>query len=416
MTTDRLTALPVELLEHICHLVHDLDPTLYLGRVSSAFVPLARQLVFRKVRTSGSGELSRLCEIVEGADEVGAAVKKLAVWCNDRCWPDDAAELPDARFSDLLARLPGLIVLSIVGTGRLVEVFLQPETAKFCQTLEHLHIVDPLRQWANPFDPAYWSALRHCPQLYTLELDINRDGRSLALHTQEVVPPRIESPFLWDISLRGSLIGSFYATPLLLMLPPCHSLTLTDTNPHGAWNTILQMPDLLDDLPSPECLETLDVEARADPSVPIRNIWDETLLRFPNLSDLSLGPCTYKPASFSRLAFPPALKALTLYGHTPNLAARDIKPLLSDPTRLPALESFTLDTIRVRDGGEFHAEGPVPGVPVVYWTEDFSHGDMEEIVKIARERGVQLDGDAVWIVQDGEEWLQYDAEFEFTDF
>ncbi|GAA6019824.1 hypothetical protein JCM10207_003710 [Rhodosporidiobolus poonsookiae] len=411
MTTDRLTALPVELLEHICALVHAADPHLYLGRISSAFVPLARQLVFRKVRTSGSRQLARLCDLVEGADGVGAAVKELVIYCGAEYWPDREVELPATRFTALLTRLSSLVHLSFNGAARLIEIFLQPETAKHCKKLEHLHVFDCFKYWSHPFEAARWTALRHCPQLYTLEITAHRsDTGDVRSPSQLSVPERIKSRFLWDVSLKGRLTGNPGVSDLLSMLPPCHSLTLTDRY-ILTWEGKPQLADILRAVPSPKRLEALDVSG----SDKTGRASDDILLRFSNLADLALDDLAYDPASFSRLALPPALKSLTLYGHTTDLAARDIKPLLADPKRVPALESLTLDTIRVRDGDEFVAEEPVTGVPVVDWTDDFSFKDMQELVKIARERGVQFDGDAVWIVQDDNEWTQYESESDRDD-
>ncbi|GAA6039805.1 hypothetical protein JCM8097_004228 [Rhodosporidiobolus ruineniae] len=160
-------------------------------------------------------------------------------------------------------------------------------------------------------------------------------------------------------------------------------------------------------------LDALELAINWSPSSsadePISN--DLTCLsRFPNLSSLELGKCTFLPAHLPSLASLDHLNRL-VFGSGSRIAAADVVSLLRGPTKLSSLRTLRLDLV---ENPYYWRHSPSPR-GYIGWTPSFTPEGVGELLDLAKKEGVKVTGLAAALVRRERQWERWQAEEEAED-
>ncbi|GAA5945041.1 hypothetical protein JCM10213_001538 [Rhodosporidiobolus nylandii] len=172
-----LLDLPIELLDFIVEVVHAMRPKQYLGAVHRAFLPRARQLVFREVEVKTYERLGQFEQLVESRGALSGIVQGLKLVLKTQA---DPGTPKTSTLSSLFTRRTSVTELSACGSPRIAKLALSPSsTGRPLPSLGCLIIDDPLEGWSNPFDPVHYSQISAYRYLNWLELNVDRALSSL---------------------------------------------------------------------------------------------------------------------------------------------------------------------------------------------------------------------------------------------
>ncbi|PRQ70496.1 hypothetical protein AAT19DRAFT_11245, partial [Rhodotorula toruloides] len=221
MPKDYLTSLPPELFDYICRLVHAYDPETfsssnqYLGSISKAFLPFARQRVFPRLYIQDERKAERVLGVLAASPEAAACVTSLTL-----SLLEDALSTQNIKASVLNQAISNLVrvkTLSITGAGRFAKALLSPRKAGLLPCLEDLFINGRFVGWADPLAPSFYRNLARYSSLAKLNLNIKskHDGRSQRPKAVE----RIAMPWsFWLLALSGQGMDSPTANVLAASL------------------------------------------------------------------------------------------------------------------------------------------------------------------------------------------------------
>ncbi|GAA5902461.1 hypothetical protein JCM6882_002759 [Rhodosporidiobolus microsporus] len=389
---DRLTSLPVELLEMILKLAYKPgDP--YLGTVCRAFLPVVRAIAFRTVTVHGCPAFTRYWAAI-CRDPVFAAATRSFVLRTDLI--ADTQDVPPSpnilrRLSRALKNVEDFVFSSYVCLGHII---LAPTLqGPPLPALRHLHLA--LRDDGRfpVYDPRRCCTLHRYPQLDALRVDVTR-GENLRWHPEKYrrYEGQLPADRSWWLSFEGFILDDPSFRNLLELFPLIDTLHLYDTTfsylPHGASNS--SFSTLLRSLTRPSALTGLSlskIQGPVDDVLPF-------LSHFPNLSSLELGAMTFLPSSFPRLSSLSHLYRLAFLRGT-SLSTKDAKPLLT----LPSLRTLRLDLVYMPDPDPSSSFSPDSILSYPGWDDSFTPEAVGELLDLADGKGVKVVGLAAGLVR-----------------
>ncbi|BGP20441.1 hypothetical protein JCM10213_001551 [Rhodosporidiobolus nylandii] len=323
-----LLDLPAELLDLIIELVHATRPKQYLGAIHRAFLPRARQLVFREVEVKTYERLGAFHKLAN-TSVISRTVQRLvlAMWL-----PHGATHLPpDAldAIASLLSRLTSLVHLVAAGSKEVLKLLWSGSVSM--QRLETLVVKHRFSQEGlNSIDAAV--ALEHSerfPNLATVR--INCILRIVSL------PAACLAPEWWsrlDALTFGVRRGETQrADDVLALLSSSVALSSLNIDNYEASRPSLET--LFRALPSPTLLRKLSVLQEMFDLLP-----PACLSRFTGLTSLEIHLYRDTPSLLPSLSSLPSLQQLRFWGTPASYA--EFQPLLTQPGLLPNLKRLVL--------------------------------------------------------------------------
>jgi len=365
--TDYLTQLPAELFITICELVRDSDKRPYLGRISKAFLPVARRFTFRKVTVLTYAQLAELCDVLIASPGAALHVDELRIILHNTF--HNTHLVTPAMFASAMGRLECLSKLTLNGSSRLVKSILAPASA----TLPRLHslsVVDRFDDWSNPFSPSNFRHLEQYTSLSRVELTVNRRVESLGHYRQAVSLPKLD--FGWYLWLVGPLSGDDAVRDLLSCFDRITNLGLHDDTPSNE----ATLPALLGMLKSPASVQVLSLKQATDDARPLI----EGIPKLLNLKTIDFHRGTWSSAMLPVLHDLERLQHL--YFPSQGLALDELRNILDGPLKIKNLKTVYLDGV-ARDNGSAMDEG---------WTPEFSLDGLVDLLPVAERVGVRLEG------------------------
>ncbi|BGP43781.1 Mitochondrial translocator assembly and maintenance protein 41 [Rhodotorula kratochvilovae] len=379
--TDYLTQLPAELFLTICELAYDplRRKRPYLGLVSKAFLAVARRLVFRKVRVTTYGHLSKLCLVVYESTGVAEYIEDVEL---DMAYDKDKGFPKSSTLSPFFRRLTRLENLKIKHSSRLAKFALAPKSSLSLPRLEELSIEDPLDGWANPFDPRNYRDLASYTAFDALELTIPRRADSIGRYRRAKQLPDLGC--IGWLALRGHLHDNPAVADLISSYDIILGLVLRDDAEasHGI------LPTLLQAIRDPSSVYALSLDQAANDPAPLT----QELARFPELEVIEFRHGTYTPAMLPLLQGLQNLEELYFCQGT-RISISDLCSLVSGPSRAQKLKSIRLNLLSYSDDYERW----------VGWSDDFTISGVVKLLELAHEADVKLYGVAVEIARDSVE-------------
>ncbi|BGO95947.1 hypothetical protein NBRC10512_005469 [Rhodotorula toruloides] len=171
MPKDYLTSLPPKLFDYICQLVIDDRPQQYLGGISKAFLPSARERTFRSVSAETEPAATKLFEALAASPGAASHVNYLTLRLPETAFSSKAFA-PTVRAA--IRHLRKLGILEVSGAYELSKRLLSPTSPSTLPELFWLKICSTLKGWRSPFSPEHYRTLKHYGRLYRLDLSIQR--------------------------------------------------------------------------------------------------------------------------------------------------------------------------------------------------------------------------------------------------
>lgn len=369
--------------------------------INKALREYTDRLLYHSIVVHSALAFTKLCWTIKKQLHLGALVNELSIR------PEDVPKSTpvDGTIRTVLCTLRNLRTLIIDGHPRAADCFLAWPSSHAAPTplLSHLELRGIYSPAFAPkaFDPRVYAPLARLPKLHTCKLALTDVATPAALPNIEqsaVAPLRVKS-----VHLSGPLTDSHASVvALLAACPLAHSLALDDTSSRQTPN----FPNLVAAL-SPS-FTSLSFTYR----IPGHSAFTDGLLRFTQLTSLTLGPGTFRPdldyRAFHSLP-------LTSLGFTLGSEVR-LDPLLAlvaGPTKHRSLSCLRLDVV----DGEFphsaHPSAkrtPSSGWKKPRWTEEVSPQRARAFLKLAAMGGVEVVGSVRWAlaVQDGIEGREVD--------
>ncbi|GAA5894712.1 hypothetical protein JCM8208_006050 [Rhodotorula glutinis] len=321
--TDYLTQLPAELFITICELVRDSRKGPYLGRISKAFLPVARRFVFRQVTVRSYGRLAKLCDILIASPGAALYMIELEVLLYDTTV--DSGELKTATFNAAMRQLKRVSSFTMHYSSRLVKSIFSP-TSSMLPLLQTLKIVDRFDGWSNPFDPINFRHLERYPHLSQVDLEVSRSVESLGRYRPTKHLPKLN--FGWSLWLAGPLSGNNAVADLLSCVNTIRNLGLYDKTP----SSTATLPVLLGAVRYPIFIQYLSLEQVADEPEPLV----EAISGCPRLRILELRAGAWSSAMLPILHNLEHLEEL--YFQSSGLATDDLRSILEGPLKVIKLK------------------------------------------------------------------------------
>lgn len=185
MPRDYLTSLPVELFDYICQLVYVSDRTgpwgdgrQFLGAISKAFLPFARQRLFPTVKAYDEKKALRLLNLLATSPGAAAYVTSLTIVLDE--YALSARKIKTSLLSAALANLVCVQTLTVDGAGRFAKMVLSPRKAGLLPSLAVLRVAGEFVGWTDPLAPPFYRHLSRYRHLRDLILDIRSQPRGAA--------------------------------------------------------------------------------------------------------------------------------------------------------------------------------------------------------------------------------------------
>ncbi|GAA5963366.1 hypothetical protein JCM3765_007002 [Sporobolomyces pararoseus] len=419
---DRLSALPNELLDDIFRRVE--RPRPLIGTLNKRLLPFLLRNFYRKVRIGKWHELELLCQVTEKKPELATFIESLDLFL----FMDSFDPIADSKASDseseryeenphlelkgqvvaFFHRLTQLKLLTLSCTSWLARLPMEiSDSTKFpfSSTLTKLIIKGTFDEGGRQFERPDIHTLLLYPRLAGITLDLIIRGDYLEDDKTEFEQePSALLPHLTQIDINAPLSKVPSLGPLINSAPSLRSLFLTDYNPDS---TLLR---LLGRVRTPSTLEHLILGTEHEPfkdSVPTDLL--QPLESFTNLQDIEVG-------------FPPihglsrALSQLPLE----NISWSSYEGITTDHLRNALVGPYQVKTLKSLEVYTVWSEGTGESLSGVDWREDidpedygwelplwrrgFSREGFEEVLELAEQKGVSVDGDALYALEDEDAW------------
>uniref|UniRef100_A0A0K3CQ09 BY PROTMAP: gi/342318918/gb/EGU10874.1/ Cell wall surface anchored protein [Rhodotorula glutinis ATCC 204091] n=1 Tax=Rhodotorula toruloides TaxID=5286 RepID=A0A0K3CQ09_RHOTO len=388
--TDYLTKLPTELFLDICQRVQDAKQGPYLGAISKAFLPFAREATFGETTVRTYARLQKLCDMVGTGRETLASIGDLRL----ALLQAEDHNLPNAKdLTNLFRALVNTIELEVEGSNRIAKMVLAPVKSRrswpTLPRLESLTIEDPLEGWANPFAPAHYVDLVYYPEMHSLDLLIERSRASLGRYQPCDLPAF--PPFGWFLAFRGPILDNPAMPDLLDWFESPRGLYLHDTPVEEA-ATSGSLASLLSKVPDPDsvtCLSLCRMEGAEN--------LNTALQALPNVSTaLEFGAGTWHPDCLAAVRGMKHLEELCFDRWT-TVTVCDLASLIVGPDKHPSLKVVSLHNIWDNEMESDWVDDESDDQSDRYegWTDDFTLEGLADLLEIADKEGVQLEGLAV---------------------
>ncbi|GAA5839768.1 hypothetical protein JCM9279_005163 [Rhodotorula babjevae] len=367
--TDYLTQLPAELFITICELVRDSWKGPYLGRVSKAFLPVARRFTFRKVTVRSYTALAQLCDVLITSPGAALHVNELEILLFDTAVDNGA--LKTATFNKAMSQLKGASKLTLHYSSRLVKSVLAPVSGML-ESLHRLSIVDRFEGWSNPLDPTNFRHLGPYRLLSRLDVDVKRSVESLGRYRPAKNLPRLSLG--WALWLTGPLSSNNAVSDLPSCFVYIGNVGLNDTAPA----TKATVPALLGKVHSPYWIQDLSLQQAADDPSPRA----EAISSFRRLQSLELWRGTWSSAMLPVLHNLDSLEEL--YFQEVPISIDDVRAMLDGPQKISKLKRVYLNVTTYDYWNVYDLR----------WTPGFSLDGLVDLLPVAERVGVRLEGNA----------------------
>ncbi|GAA5821957.1 hypothetical protein JCM11251_004795 [Rhodosporidiobolus azoricus] len=385
-----LLTLPQETLVHICEGLKGRSTngkplSALKNPVCKALLPAACSALYSYVYLNSFDDILLFARTVREHPGLGAEVRILYVSVE---WSfagsieqpvkleQEAPDTLSARLvRNMLSRLVNLEQLIVTGVSVIAQAALEMGKAGHFEQLFNLNLHSTFECW-EPFNPSHFARLHHFPSLRIVSVN-------------------------WDVtsvSLSGPLPLTAALTHVLQAFPSLLQLNLEDTidAPTQTWAATF-----LSHVPNPSLLEDFSFHRHDygywnDPRVLRDGTGSYTrgnditafIAKCTSLTSLSLGglglaPLTHK--FYSAIA-PLPLETLQFSLHMRGVATTHLSHVIQQ--KKPAVKHLLLDHIK-----NDKVEGVYPE-----WTWDFTPDSLKELIELAKEERVGLDGDCMWAV------------------
>ncbi|GAA6004978.1 hypothetical protein JCM10207_008468 [Rhodosporidiobolus poonsookiae] len=398
-SSSRLETLPNELLRDVFEMAYDrddLDMTLASTPrpISKRSLPFQHYQLFADVRLTTYKQLASFARAVVDTQELEKMIKRL--WVDIE--PEDIcvqgvkieSSFPDSLFpANLLARLLQTLThlkkLTLQDYSEVVRRVLSlPLTiTDFLPCLSELELDSTFDFTNDPFETDHLRALSMFPRLETLSIFVNRAANGLNPSTPPTGPlPPL--PSVLSFTTRGPFNRASNVVHLVSQLVNLKALDLSSENPYPEVpSPATPLAMVLLHLLNPAALRILIFES-AEANDWASDAFFVFLAEFPNLVNLLIDGLVpegiiLSPRFYETILSLP-LRRLELGAHLGGLNLADLIRLVETPHR--KLRHLTLAQ-RVDDDG------------LGGWYEGFGTEDVDELVEVAREWGVRVDGTAV---------------------
>ncbi|BGP43794.1 hypothetical protein JCM10449v2_007851 [Rhodotorula kratochvilovae] len=370
--TDYLTQLPAELLFEITRIVYASPWHTYLGSVSKAFLPIARDLAFSNIRIRSRRRFDQLCEAIRLCPGARPYVRALSVYLEPPMLTLETADLlaeESQRFDDLIERTPNLRQVTVDEQEEFPCVLLCPRGTPAAPRLERITLHDIDAEWSEVLSVR---ALRSYSKLEELRLDISdKDNWTRRLSRRRI---RHDLPSITSLHLTGPVGDNAVVLALLGATSEVTSLWLHDRR--DASVPVAHLGPLLSSLSSPASVNLLsiaDLRPSLTPSIETR------ISALINLEKLEFRRGTW---SSSLLADLHSLEHLTeLYFHTDlGVSTVDLLALVEGPQRIKNLELLVVTRLETAPRA---------------WSPTFTLDGMVQLVEAADRRGMRVSGTTV---------------------
>ncbi|GAA5905798.1 hypothetical protein JCM6882_000462 [Rhodosporidiobolus microsporus] len=403
---DRLSTLPVELLEWIFELAYEGDKCTTTGPISRALLPFDRRERFKHVEVKGVKQLRRLCGLAKSSSHLCQLVHEVS--CQSCDGGEGEWEHPTRpRLQQLFSALPNIRTLNVCwDSDELLDFVLSPSAyGTFTSRLCSLSVA--------PSAEGEWDFLHlnRLPDINVLTAKLNycEDVYSFSFIRQGEARIR----YITSLTITGVYFNYPSISRLLRAFVALRSVVLDSAADEPTFNTLV--PSLHHDITS---LSLLTITCFDDYSAPC----DHLLLSFTQLSSLTLGEGIFDHLTlFSNLRRLPALTSLT-FNRGAIVSASDLLALISGPLRHSSLTRLTLDMLtpgkrgwRIQEDGKgrlhpSHASGKKHVGP--HWIlseftdpdERFSTSGVEALVGAGKNNGVRVVGSAVEGIEVYRDW------------
>ncbi|GAA5949645.1 hypothetical protein JCM10213_001339 [Rhodosporidiobolus nylandii] len=403
---DRLSNLPVELLERIFELVYE-DEDTTTGAISRALLPFDRAERFKRVEIKSIWNVEKLVELLSAKPHLRPLVKSIRF---EYYW-HDSDELEAAVAVAVLPLLPSFSHLEVTpNCASLVPFILSPQLVD--SSLHGLSLLAlPIPCLESPDDLSMFSRIP--PTVTSVALECRGEAMDyLALALQTYAGPTT-APSVLRVAVTGFGLNYPPLAALLNFFPSLVNLEFDDEADEPAFERVLP---LVSRSLSSLTLRTIPCfDAYSDPC-------DQCLTHFTSLSHLDLGEGIFNHATlFTNLRALPSLSSLA-FGCGAIVETSELRALVDGPTRHPSLRRLTLDMlnqgkrgyrVRVEGGGRPHPEATerskrvAPGWIVPEYTDPdprFSTSSVEDLLRVGAANGVEVEGTAVDSLEVYYEW------------
>ncbi|BGP52004.1 hypothetical protein JCM10450v2_007975 [Rhodotorula kratochvilovae] len=327
--TDYLTKLPAELFLTICELAYK-QRGQYLGLVSKAFVPFARQRAFGgHMRVYTTARFTKLVDVLASNPGAASTVTYLDI---EVPMTSDTDQPGTKTFLKALSYMTRLEKLDIQAVSRLCRAVLSPSKKGLLPRLYYLCVRSSLDGWSNPFSPALYRNIDRYTNLGVLSLHVERRSDTLGRYTTPNPPVRL--PFhLKELHLIGCFFDNPAARDLINSLSCSAAVFLseeTDSQTGG-------MASFLGSLSSPLKISKLCLEQHPGAKEDISAV----LGRFSDVETLTFSHGITVAPLLPVLAELPKLTSLYL-GVDASDTSLDLRDLVEGPHKLRQLQRLTI--------------------------------------------------------------------------
>ncbi|GAA5902448.1 hypothetical protein JCM6882_002756 [Rhodosporidiobolus microsporus] len=397
---DYLTTLPPELLRYISSLVHAVSPKQYLGGVARVFLPIARELFFRRVEVRSFSRLALLCGIMRKDEVVGEFVESMAIDLDEET--ADPGFPKNKKVHGLFRRLFALTYLSVTNAPRLALAVLSPPYHGEClSALETLSLEDKFSSLDNPFDPRHYEYLDMYPSLEQFDLEVTRSLSSIRKARAKVSACELyASPACLQLS---GFLRNNRAVPALLesFLGVC-ALYLWDKTVARTDN----LSPLLRSVPDPEQLTFLSLGSACDDDEDI----SDALSTFTNLYHIEFQAGSWTSAVLEVLPLLEHLRRICFYRWA-DVSCSDLAAILSGDVHIKELKKIILQKVVFAGSGDVVCGGLQEKKRLsIGWTDKFTLDGLVPLLDLAETRRIELTGLAVEVAK--ERRIEMEAEKE----
>ncbi|GAA5949688.1 hypothetical protein JCM10213_001356 [Rhodosporidiobolus nylandii] len=397
LPVDRLSLLPVEVLDDIYALAYDWPYYRPKGPPSRLFLPLHLKHVYRDVQVQSGRAFVKLVKALKVHTERGRMIRRL--WLNIEYFGKGEAMPSKSKLLSFFARLPNLLDLSVLERHESAPLTLLLLSATFphhfLPNLARLMLANaedlvPSR----PFDPHLFRHLASFPSLTSLAIRLEYNLREVQrLRT----PSAVQLPSIPNIT-RFDLLA--YVPQMPLVVPLINSFTALRAVSLRSIFEEASVSQALAGLPSH--LKSISVSLWGRCEDPC----DHVLSRFSSLEHLSLGRGTFTPDILTTLRTLPSLTSVR-FDEDAFLDTAKLLSFVQGPQRFEQLNTLALDIVHGRRGPRIAANGGklYPGArPPHYlspmWIEPrftppggiFHEDNVREVIEKARENGIEVKG------------------------
>ncbi|GAA6029764.1 hypothetical protein JCM8097_001038 [Rhodosporidiobolus ruineniae] len=409
---DLFSSLPKDVLSSIFDHFTRGDMRMLSSPFCKAVYPVQQAALYRDLCFSTHTGFAKLVTAVLERPHLGMLVKDLELrfgWERQSILERPAVERAedDCPSPDKLQRffeaLVNLETLSVFGSSRIAEAVVTPARAeRRFRHLEALCLHSSFSGFGDPTDSFHFRGFPHWPNLEALEYRIEREPSSIrldpkpskkqpAIPAPELLPPL---PHLEALVVHGPLGDSRKVFPLVEACTGLTLLSIRDTAEGYAFFAA----DLLDRVLAPSSVTDLEV-VRTDSYHP--SDISSALSRFDHLTSLSVGGegiILKKQRFFAAVQQLKSLEALGFETGCQQVWLSDLNKLVKGPSKHPTLRRLVLDNVRHDIHAGYFAE----------WTKRFSPHGLEKLLKVAEREGVEVDGHAVWALNEVDPRLPFD--------